>query len=529
MSDMRSDWNKLQSNFWSSLLVLLVSFYAVSWARDKIKVSYRAENLEGVEKGDESYKKLIDNVVFIHEGVTIKADSAQYYDQKGIIEAYGHIEIIDKDGASIVADRLLYDTNKKVAQLRDQVVYQADTITCYTDQLDYEVNTKKGYFSQGGRLVEGDNTLSSESGYYDDADKSAVFYHQVELVNQDYTLQCDTLRYNTATKIAQFEGPTKITTKDGETLTTEEGGEYNTSNKDSTFKRSKVETAGYILAGNLLRANQTEDYYAATGQVQLIAKEHKTTITGDYGQYWKEKSMAQVYGNPLMQHIINEDTLYLTADTLLALEEKLTNGSIDVVVLAYNNVKIYKSDLQGKADSMAYHSLDSTIYFYNQPIFWSYDNQITAETIRIVLHDQKLDKMYIDHNAFLAAEDTLGNFNQLKGRDMVAYFKDNKITSIDIEGNGESLYFAINNSLQLVGMNYLKCSHMRIDMDQEKLAKISFFMQPVGLFYPPHKIATDGKELADFTWRIAERPTLQEILARGYGQHKQYKAFKFNK
>lgn len=524
---MRGNWYMLRSNFWSSLLVLMTSLYAVSWARDK--VNYKAEKLEGVEKGDESYKKLIDNVVFIHERITIKADSAQYYDQKGIMEAYGHIEIIDEDGAIIVADRLLYDTHKKVAKLRDQVVYQSDTLTFYTDQLDYETNTKKGYFFNGGSLVEGNNTLSSESGYYDDVDKSAIFYHQVELINKDYTLQCDTLRYNTVTKIAQFEGPTKITTKEGGTLTTEEGGEYNTSNKNSTFRRSKVETEAYILSGNLLRADQTEDYYVATGNVQLIAKEHRITIIGDHSQYWKEKGMAQVYGNPLMQRVIDEDTLYLTADTLIAIEDKQVSGSTDDVILAYNNVKIYKSDLQGKADSIAYHSIDSTIYFYNKPVFWSYDNQITADTIRMVLNDQKFDKMYIDHNAFIAAEDTLGNYNQLKGRDMVAHFKGNKIDYIDIEGNGESLYFAIDDSLQLVGMNYIKCSHMRIDMDNENLSKISFFMEPTGLFYPPHEITADGKELADFTWRIAEQPTREDVLEHGYGKNQQYKPFKFNK
>ncbi|MEM7055409.1 MAG: OstA-like protein, partial [Bacteroidota bacterium] len=484
---MNSNWYRLRRNFWSSLLVLMASFYAVSWARDKVKITYKADSLEGVEKGDESYKKLIDNVVFIHEGITIKADSAQYYDQKGMLEAYGHIEIIDQDGSAMVADRLLYDTNKKVVQLRDQVVYQSDTVTFYTDQLDYEANTKRGYFFNGGSLVEGDNTLSSDSGYYDDIDKSAIFYHRVELANKDYTLQCDTLRYNTITKIARFEGPTKITNKEGDTLTTKEGGEYNTRNKSSVFKRSKVETGAYILSGNLLRADQTKDYYVATGNVQLIAKEQQVTITGDHSQYWQEKGLAQVHGNPLLQRVIDEDTLYLTADTLLVIQDKQASDSIDDVVLAYSNVQIYKSDLQGKADSMAYHSIDSTIYFYNEPVFWNYNNQITADTIRMVLNGQEFDKMYMDYNAFIAAEDALGNYNQLKGRDMVAYFRDNKIDYIDIEGNGESLYFAVDDSLQLVGMNYLKCSHMHIDMDNEHLSKISFFMQPTGLFYPPHE------------------------------------------
>jgi lipopolysaccharide assembly outer membrane protein LptD (OstA) len=525
---MKASWYKLKRNFWTSLLLIWLVLYTVALAKDKTKakVTYRAEKLEGVEKDQESYKSLIGHVIFVHEGVTIKADSALYYDQAGVMEAFGNIEIIDQEGGVIVADQLVYDVNKKLAKLQNDVVYQSDSVTFYTDQLEYDVDAKKGYFFNGGELVEGGNTLYSESGCYDEVDKSAFFYNQVELKNEDYTLQCDTLKYNTVTKIAQFQGHTKIKTKEGDTLTTDEGGEYNTSNKASTFKRSKVESEAYTLSANLLRADQTQNYYLATGEVELIAKEHQVTIRGDHSEYWKDKGTIQVYGNPLLQRVLEKDTLYLTADTLLAIEDKQEGKNS--TILAYNNVKIFQSDLQGIADSMAYHSIDSTIYFYNKPVFWSYNNQITADDIQITLNDQKLDKMYVYPNAFIASEDTLGNYNQLKGREMVAYFKDSKIAYINLEGNGESLYFAIDDQLQLVGMNYIKCSHMRIDMGDENLSKISFFVQPTGLFYPPQKIVEESKQLADFTWRIAERPTKEDVLEHGYGKKTLYKAFKFN-
>lgn len=511
------------------MLMLMLSVYAVSWAKEKpkLKVTYRADKLEGIEKENESYKRLIGNVVFIHKGMTIKADSAQYYDQQGMVEAYGHVEIIDQEGAVIVADQLLYDTNKQVAQLRDSIVYQSDSVTCYTDQLDYDVHAQKGCFFNGGTLIEGENILSSKSGCYDEITKSATFYDNVQLQNKAYKVQCDALAYNTITKIATFQGNTTIINPEGDILSTTQGGEYNTSNKHSTFQQSKIESATYTLSADVLRANQTQDYYEAMGQVRLFVKKQNITISSDHSQYWKEKGIVTVYGNTLLEHVLDADTLYMTADTLKAIEGKQGTSHNDDTILAYNNVKIFKSDMQGKADSMAYHSIDSTIYFYNNPVFWSHNNQITAEGIQIVLNDQALDKMYVAPNAFIAAQDTLGNYNQLKGREMVAYFQDNKMAYIDIMGNGESLYFAIGDSLQLVGMNYLRCSHMRIDMDDANLSKISFFVQPTGLFYPPPKITEADKQLADFTWRIMERPTREEVLAHGYGTKPRYQAFKF--
>ncbi len=280
------------------------------------------------------------------------------------------------------------------------------------------------------------------------------------------------------------------------------------------------------MSANLLRANQTEDYYLAAGQVELVAKDHKVTILGDHSHYWKDKGIVEVYGNPLLERVLENDTLYLTADTLMAIEDK--QESKNSIILAYNHVKIFQTDLQGKADSMAYHNLDSTIYFYNQPVFWSANNQITADEIRITVNDQQLEKMYVDPNAFIAEEDTLGNYNQLKARQMVVHFTKSKISHIDLEGNGESLYFAVDDDLKLVGMNYIKCSHMRIDMEKESLSKISFFMQPTGLFYPPQKITPDSRQLADFNWQIAARPTREEVLEHGYGKKALYKAFKFN-
>ena len=84
---------------------------------------------------------------------------------------------------------------------------------------------------------------------------------------------------------------------------------------------------------------------------------------------------------------------------------------------------------------------------------------------------------------------------------------------IDTKNDSESLYCIINDDERLVGINHLKCSRIRLDLAQGKLTKISFFGQPTGVLYPPHKIVADQKKLAEFFLRLAERPILQEILA----------------
>ena len=517
--------------YWKFFLLVLLGIYTVADAQGRMKVRYRGEHLEYDIINDEPCTRLTGNVVFDLEKCTIQADHAIYYKDRRLVEALGHVKITYQDGAIIVADQLFYDEENNLAKLRSNVIYQSDNATFYTDHFDYNTETKQGSFVHGGKLTEGDNVLTSMSGQYNDLGKTAIFDQDVELTNKDYLLQCNKLRYNTVTKIAQFEGTTKITSRDGlHTLTTHEGGEYDTSNQQSTFVQSKVETGAYTMYGDLLRVDQAVANYIAIGHVKLVAKEDEVVISGDYGQYQKEKGTAEVYGNALMTKTLEEDTLYLCADTFVATENEPNQNGIDnATVRAYHNVKLYKEDFQGKADSMVYQGEDSTIHFYGDPTFWSHASQLTADSVKILLQDKAFSEMHMDTHAFVASEDAAGNYNQLQGRSMIAYFKENKIDAIAIDGNAESIYFVIDDHGQLRGMNHLKCSQIDINIEEESIAGITFRHKPVGAFYPPHKIVEGVTKLKHFNWRSGERPTKQEVIEHGYGTQKTYQQFKFNR
>jgi lipopolysaccharide export system protein LptA len=511
-------------------VLLLLGGSTVVYAQERTKVNLRAAYLESGVINGEPCKKLMGEVVIGLDRFTIQADNAIYYEERKLIEAHGHVKITHEDGAVIVADQLFYEEAHHVAKLRGHVVYKSGTTTFYTDHFDYDMEAKQGHFVKGGKLVEGGNVLTSECGQYNDLDKAATFHQKVKLVNQDYVLQCDTLHYNTITKVAQFAGLTKIISKDGKhTLTTHEGGEYNTSSQQSTFVQSEVETADYKLRGDLLRLDKTEEVYIATGRVTLVAKEDDTIISGDHGQYAKKEGVVKVYGNALMTKILDEDTLYLSADTFVATEKGSTkNGTDNTMVRAYHNVKIYKKDLQGKADTMVYQGADATIYFYGDPIFWSNESQLTADSVHILLQDKAFYEMHMNTRAFVASEDATGHYNQLQGSKMIAFFKENKIDVIEVDGNAESIYFVVDNNKQLQGMNHSRCGQIRIAMEEDALGSITFLRKPAGIFYPPHEIGEEAKKLENFNWRITERPTKQEVVAHGYGMQRAYEKFKLN-
>ena len=285
--------------YWKSLFIVLFGCYTVAYAQDHMKVKFSAEHLESDTINEEPCVRLTYNVLLDLEKCTIKADNAIYYKNRKLIEAQGHVGIVYEDDATVTADRLLYDEKNHLAELRGHVIYKSDDVTFYTDHFDYNTETKQGYFVEGGTLIAGDNILTSVFGQYNNLEKTAQFDLEVVLNNQDYTLQCDKLCYNTITKIAQFAGATRITSKDGNhTLTTCEEGEYNTGSQQSTFAQSKVETDAYTLYSDLLSADPTAETYMATGHVRLVAKRTVRPLWGTMDSTKKKKVCSKCTETP---------------------------------------------------------------------------------------------------------------------------------------------------------------------------------------------------------------------------------------
>ena len=361
------------------------------------KIQYSADILEGGKKQgtQESYKQLNGHVVFVQENFTIYADTAQYYDKKGICYATGNLKMIDRDGGVMVADKIIYHTNEQMAELLGNVTYQTDEVLFYTQELNYFVKDKKCIFHNGGTLIQKENQIESKQGSYCDKDKLAIFTNQVQFTNPEYAIDCDKLSYNTKTKFTEFKGNTQIITKDNQKLVTPKGGTYNTETKNAQFHEATIFTEDYSIYGYLIKADEEKKYYTIEGNMKLISQKHDTTICGAYSYYDQVKGIAEIYGNPILEKTTAEDTLYMVADQFKFIEDSQAQAGEQKNhrIQAYKHVRIYKSNLQGKAEYLEYNSIDSTIYFYEKPVFWSNDSQITAEHISIIHFRKKTVKV----------------------------------------------------------------------------------------------------------------------------------------
>jgi lipopolysaccharide export system protein LptA len=472
---------------------------------------FQSDALEQVILNGQKVRKLTGNVIVRQPGQTLYAQEAYQYETPARTVFIGGVRIDQGEGRLITGDSLILPANSKIAKIRGNVVYVDGPRTLRTPTLDYDGTTGLAIYNQGGEINDNGTILKSQRGRYNKATGLMYFYGGVTMQGAEYNLVTDSLHYNTATHLADFFGPTTIVNKDGTVNATR--GTYNTETGTGLFKgRSSIDSEEYRLFGNVLDFNRNTGNGVARGNVLLFSKKDSIAITADLGFYNKRQSKARLYGNTLIK-APNEgaDTLYIRSDSINAITDTVSGNRI---FLAKSRVRIYQKDFQAICDSLAYASADSTIRFYRNPFLWAAKNQSSADTIYARLRQRKIDSLILIRNSFLVSVDTLGHFNQVKGRFIKAAFNGNKIQRAFVRGNGQSLYHAVDETkLTYSGMNKMVCSNMVIRFDSAgRLSTISALVKPEARFIPPQEIAEPEKKLKGFNWKPESRPTRASVL-----------------
>jgi lipopolysaccharide transport protein LptA len=493
-------------------LTCWVSFYSYSQKKEKIELVRANELTNGYEEGQAIFRG---NVQFKQKTTLLFCDSAYFYNNKkdikkqNVIDAFGHVRINQGDTITLTGNTMHYDGNTKIAVIKGNVILKDRKMTLYTDALTYDMNAEMASYTTGGKIRDENNTVTSQIGNYNTANRTLYFKKDVKVVNlkEGFNLSGDTLEYNTENKVVTFRGPTKIVSQ--ESVLYADHGEYNTVGKKVVVPgKPKVESGDYTLTGDHIFYDEARNTGVVTGNVVMVSTKNNVTIQGDVAHYGS-KGTSKVFGNPVMKQISGKDTLFLTADTLFSIDNEDKSKKR---ILAFHKTKIFRTDLQGKCDSLVYNFEDSTIYLFRDPVLWNEGNQIIADSINIQLANQEISRMNMNLNSFIISEDSLKNYNQVKGKKMTAFFTENKITKVDVSGNGESIYFALEEDTVLVGMNKVACSDIMVRFQDNKLNTISFIKSPDAQFIPPHELQEPDKKLKGFSWRAKERPTRDEVL-----------------
>lgn len=452
-------------------------------------------------RNGEPIQKLIGNVRILQDSTYFYCDSAYNYEQINRLEAFGHVRIVMSDSVELIADRLDYDGNERIAKVYDNITLTDKAVILTTDRLVYYRSESYGTYLDGGELLNDQDTLTSITGHYYSNRKMAYFQEDVVLNSPDYVLTTDTLGYNTEIKVAYFISPTSIISDDGEILATR--GEYDSENKFiELYERSTVKDTTYILTADSLYYDDSTNFGRALGDIYIQQEDSTLEIRGEIGTFKRDTDESVVTKEAVAIQYMEDDTLYMFADTLFSYKDSNDNR----IFKAYYNVSFYMNDMQGKADSMVYFFSDSMMILFRDPILWSDVNQMTGDTVFIWMKNGQADSMRVSRNGFLASEEDTVGFNQIKGKEIRAKFRDNQLSRLHVIGNSESIYFNKNDEGGYEGMNQCLAQEMLISFKDNEVVKIRFNSNPEGTYKPIFEILFETNELEGMRWRITEKP-----------------------
>lgn len=584
--------------------------------------------------------------IFSHEGSTLSADSGNFNQAQNTFDAFGNVVITQPNGTNVYSDVLNYSGNTRLAVLTKNVRLVDQDAVLTTEYLTYNMGTRIGTYTGGGKIVNGNNVLTSKNGYYFANSRDSYFRYNVVVTTPEVIIKCDTLRYNTGTKIAYFYGPTNIANKKDKSNLYTENGEYNTETDVARFGKNNLYTDGTkSLKGDSLFYDKKAGYGRAVKNITFRdTSDNPIILKGDLGIYRQKDSSTLVTRNAYVVLITKDsakvDSIWMTADTLFtkviykgdwkpitkeevkeddeldvfadstaagnftalpsdepaapevkeepeqaeeknpkkaqreqkreekrkrkrdksrnkqeeqtapdttlkntvpaltdsvktskdstisalatdSLEQKipkdtLANAPKDTtktrIVQAFHHVKIFKSDLQAKADSAYYSYADSTIRCYINPIIWTQGSQLSADTIYLQLKNNKLDNMLLETNGLIVnTENDSTRFNQIKGKTLTGIFQDNQLEVMYVDGNAESIYYTVEDSAY-TGMNRSVSSRMKVLFEDKQLKDVYFIGKPEMTYYPIEKIPKETEILEGFMWKPKERPKSKEEI-----------------
>ncbi len=476
-----------------------------------------ADNLRFNENEMQSAQRLSGNVVLMHKGMTMFCDSAMLYEQSQTFDAFGHVKIVQGDTLTLTGDRLHYDGETLIAEMRFNVIMTHRNQKLYTDSLYYDRLYNMGYYEEGGKLIDGKNQLTSDWGEYHTDTRQATFNYNVELINDRFKLITDTLHYDTQTKWAEVVGASNIYSN-ADTLYTEHGF-YNSDNEQvELYKRSKAYGRNRIMEGDTVYYDKKTGVMEAFQNVSCLDEKNKNLLTGDYAWYNELTGEAIATKNALARDFSQgKDTLYFHADTLHMYSYNLETDSAYRVLHAYFHARAYREDVQAVADSMVFHSAQKKITLFRDPIAWSDQRQIVGEEINVYLNDSTIDSVYVDRQALMIEKLDSTHFNQVGAQQMRTYFVKGEVSENRAVGNVMVVNYPLEKDSTIIYQNYVETAEARMFMKDRKLKKI-WAPASHGFFYPIGMAPAERTRLEGFAWFDYIRPISPDDVFKWRGK-----------
>ena len=488
---------------------------------------------------------LFGNVVLVN-GVQELFTNRMRYDLANKIATYHTGATMTNGKSQLTSTHGYYFVNQKEIFFKGDVLGTDPDFTMRTDTMAFNTETQTVRFLAPTLISQQKSRIYTEGGFYDIENDFAEFDLNPQYEKEGQRGRARKMRYFGTTKEYMLEGDAYIDDPKKGQATQADVIRYNTDTEKTTLRgNAHFQDSTRDIRGEEIRVDSRNKAYQITGRGRVIDPPNiieadsldfndvlgeglalggviwidtasDFTILAHRMDYNKQTEFLNAFGSsgalgpagrPMMKSLIERDTLYMSADTLTSYKPDTVSDTR--LLLAHQDVRIFKRDLQAVCDSLSFSSADSIFRFYkirDVPVIWSDTSQFSGDTIRMLLKNKKLDRIWLIQNALVVNSEDATFFNQIKGKNTTAFFRDDQVREMLVEGNAEAVYYALDDRRAYVGLNETKCSEMRLFFGNNQVESIKFYNQPSGTFTPMKKAGSDTKKLEGFFWEQVRRP-----------------------
>jgi lipopolysaccharide export system protein LptA len=389
---------------------------------------------KGIYWADREEVKFVDSVVVLHPKFNLVADSMRYLAAQDKVLFTGPTNIYTR-AAKIFCEGGYYDLNTETAEFNRNAQYSGNGKNATADTIRYMAKT--------GEVEMMGNVIVEES---------------------DRTITASYLQYMENTGETHIVGSPAVYKDSTRSIISPEIFYNERTNQVTTKGR------GQISLGDLIIDTDQSSYDELTGLGKLTGNVIWRDTVKDVGiraeniDYSQKTEYMLAYGStrPLFFTIIENDTLFITADTLnmwSVIDTTLGSDTIRMIRM-YHDVRLYKSNMQGLADSLVYNGRDSLFTFYDDPVLWSDTTQFSGDSIFMHLSGNQIKDITLARRAMIVSELLDVYYDQIKGKTIVAEFDSSEIQEMLVTGNAESIYYTRDDKSAFIGVNKTICSKM---------------------------------------------------------------------
>lgn len=452
--------------------------------------------------------------------------------------------MVDKE-LQVSSRRGIYYADREEVVFKDSVIVLHPKFNLAADSMRYRGTESTVLFTGPTNIYTPTSKIYCESGYYNLANERAEFNSHAQYAGDQKRATADTIRYDAAAGEINMLGHVRVEENDkriegaslryleqsGETWIKGEPASYMDSTRTVRSpeifyneQTDQVSTRGQgeITDGDWKMQFEQSDFDQATGLGQFTGNVvwrdtvQQVGILADTMDIAKSSEYVLAYGikRTLFYTLIETDTLYIAADTLNMerRQDSLTQQAFRMI-RAYHDVRLYKSDLQGLADSLVFNDRDSLFSFFGDPVLWSDTTQFSADSITMSISHHQIKDITLTQRALILSELFGTYYDQIKGKLIVAAFDSSAIHDMWVTGNAESIYYTRDDHSAFIGVNKTICSKMYFTFLNNQINVLKYFGENSSTMTPMGEANHDSLRLEGFRWRVEERPgSLSDLL-----------------